>query len=276
MQYDFPVVSAPELDALAQELRASIAVNGEGGGGRKGGGGEGGAYGPGRGAECYPYPITAQLVAAVVEGACKPPPGAGAGPSVSSIGATADADAADESKGGVGDGAGDNAGAGVVRCAFQRLCAAVLVHFACYVVQLSDADADAALAQYRCHVEVAPPEAEVANPADASGDEYDDTVLAAAAAAATSSVRPDETENDGRDGDGRDRDGDVSDSDSDWEPLEANPMVGPGGGGGGGWLSDDGDSPLARMDAGDRVDFKLSDLLGRARYACFDAVEVAP
>ena len=50
-------------------------------------------------------------------------------------------------------------------------------------------------------------------------------------------------------------------------------MVGPGGGGFGCGGGDD-YGPLARMDVGDRVDFKLADLLGRARYACFDGVDV--
>jgi hypothetical protein len=194
-----------------------------GGGGGAGGGAGGGGGGAGS------YPITAQLVAAVVEGACKPPPGAGNGPSISSIGATAAADAAaaaDANASGVADAAASAAAAaaaaaaaGAVRCAYHRLCAAVLVHFPRRLVQLSDADADAALSNYRCYVEVAPAAAADDN------DDDDDTAAAAAAAAEAAMLPPPpsvhlaeiEVNDDG---------GDVSDSDSDWEPLEGNPMVG--------------------------------------------------
>ena len=64
----------------------------------------------------------------------------------------------------------------------------------------------------------------------------------------------------------------MSDSESDYEPLEHNPSVGPGSAPPFTDRGDDG-GPLTAMDVGDRVDFKLADLLGRLRYACFDGVD---
>jgi hypothetical protein len=87
---------------------------------------------------------------------------------MSSVGA----DAAADNSGG-GESAAVVATAGSVRCAYQRLCAVLLVHFPRRVVQLNDNAADAVLAGYRCHVEVVHPDAAAADAAvdaDAAAD----------------------------------------------------------------------------------------------------------
>lgn len=247
LQYDFPIVTARELDALAEEVRRDL--NGEG---FKGAGAPGGA-GAGR------YPITERLVAAVVEGACKPPQGGTtAGPATSIAAAAAGSEATPEKSGGE---LGDAAASAVVRCAYQRLAAAVLVHFPRHVVRLNDADADAALGAYRCHVDV-PAEHEQCSAVDEA-----DAAASSAEALASPGPAPEPTSSD------TSSDGGDADSDSDWEPLEGNPAVPPGGGWPGAGIDEAAADPLSTMDPADRVDAKLADLLGRARHACFDAVD---
>ena len=119
LQYDFPVVSPDELDALAEAMRADPRA----------------------------FPITAPLVAAAVEGACAPSR-SDAAPTATSVAAAARArDDRDD----------DDANAGEARDArrraFQRLCATVLVHVPLRAIRSSDADADAAFARYHPRLE---------------------------------------------------------------------------------------------------------------------------
>ena len=119
LQYDFPVVSPDELDALAEAMRADPRA----------------------------FPTTAPLVAAAVEGACAPSR-SDAAPTATSVAAAARArDDRDD----------DDANAGEARDArrraFQRLCATVLVHVPLRAIRSSDADADAAFARYHPRLE---------------------------------------------------------------------------------------------------------------------------
>ena len=122
LQYDFPVVSPDELDALAEAMRADPRA----------------------------FPITAPLVAAAVEGACAPSR-SDVAPTATSVAAAArardDRDDRDD----------DDANAGEARDArrraFRRLCATVLVHVPLRAIRSSDADADAAFARYHPRLE---------------------------------------------------------------------------------------------------------------------------
>jgi len=211
LQYDFPIVTPRELDALTRAIESDPDA----------------------------HPITAPLVDAAVEGASKPAP----------------ADHPEDS----------TAARGTLRCAYQRLCAEVTVRVPHRLLALSDDDADRALARYRPRVERrdddrdpnpsdildhrTPPEDEPPREHEPSSETHSETLA-------------------------------DSDSDSDWEPLEgdassrrardafasstapleSHPPL---------------DDALARMSTGDRVDFKLAALLGRASYGCFDGVDDA-
>ena len=214
LQYDFPIVTPRELDALTRAMESDPAA----------------------------HPITAPLVDAAVEGASKPAP-------------------TDDPK----DPAASNATpARTLRCAYQRLCAAVTVRLPHRLLALSDEDADRALARYRPRVELAPDDDRDPNPSDPL-DHLTPAEDEPSRANEPSSETHAETHAD-------------SDSDSDWEPLEGDPSSSRG---------FDGfasasfgsrppfDDPLARMSTGDRVDFKLADLLGRASYGCFDGADDA-
>ena len=133
LQYDFPIVNAAEVDALVEEMATEIA--------------EGTTPGS------MVYPVTAALVNAAVEGACKPAPGTGAAPGISGK-SNGDERKEDAGAGGVGDEPAVDRGA--VRTAYQRLCATALVYFTSRVLAMSDDEADDALRGYRVEVETAP------------------------------------------------------------------------------------------------------------------------
>ena len=211
LQYDFPIVTPRELDALTRAIESDPDA----------------------------HPITAPLVDAAVEGASKPAP----------------ADHPEDS----------TAACGTLRCAYQRLCAEVTVRVPHRLLALSDDDADRALARYRPRVE-RPDDNREPNPSDVL-DHRTPTEDEPPREHEPSSETHSETLAD-------------SDSDSDWEPLEgdassrrardafasstapleSHPPL---------------DDPIARMSTGDRVDFKLAALLGRASYGCFDGVDDA-
>ena len=117
LQYDFPVVSPDELDALAEAMRADPRA----------------------------FPITTPLVAAAVEGACAPSRSDAASTATSVAAAARARDDRDD----------DDANAGEARDArrraFRRLCATVLVHVPLRAIRSSDADA--AFARYHPRLE---------------------------------------------------------------------------------------------------------------------------
>ena len=228
LQYDFPVVSPAELDALAKEMEAEA----------------GGGTGPPPSGAPLAYAPTNPLVAAVIEGASRAP----------------------------ADAAADDASASALRRAFQRLCAVVLVRAPARLAKAGALlRADAFLANYRAEMSDATDETDERSGGDARGEE----------------AHEHEHEHESRSSGASSADGDDdaadspneknADSDSDWEPLEAR-------GAAERFSFGSRDTPNARLPRLPRLDdvrsdeekkrdveMKLRDLLGRARYAYFDA-----
>jgi hypothetical protein len=219
LQYDFPIVNAAEVDALVEEMATEIA--------------EGTTPGS------MVYPVTAALVNAAVEGACKPAPGTGAAPGISGK-SNGDERKEDAGAGGVGDEPAVDRGA--VRTAYQRLCATTLVYFTSRVLAMPDEEADDALRGYRVEVETAPALVKE-DPADDCEDRQEPPGESSAV--------------------------DASDSDSDWEPMETDQRIAP-------TSTDDdaADGILGAMPPEARVDAKLAHLLSRLSRACVDGDDV--
>ena len=220
LQYDFPIVNAAEVDALVEEMATEIA--------------EGTTPGS------MVYPVTAALVNAAVEGACKPAPGTGAAPGISGK-SNGDERKENAGAGGVGDEPAVDRGA--VRTAYQRLCATALVYFTSRVLAMSDEEADDALRRYRVEVETAPAQVKE-DPADVGDEDRQEPPGESSAV-------------------------DASDSDSDWEPMETHQRIAP--------TSTDDDAAhgiLGAMPPEARVDAKLAHLLSRLSRACVDGDDV--
>ena len=244
LQYDFPLMRAEELDALTAEL---LSEDGEvgGGGDRRGG---------------VRAAVTSRLVSAAIEGASRPAPwGSSGAPTIESATAAAAAEGDDDARGDEEKArdrdrdryrdrdAADDAAATDVRAAYQRLCAALLIHLPLRVARMEDADADALLGGY---VRELDPVAETTN--DDAADDADDADDDAATTAAPAAAPPND-----------DADLDPGSDSEEWEPLERDPSTAP---------SARAPTPPdadAAMTPGDRVDAKLLDLLSRTSSACF-------
>ena len=236
LQYDFPVVSPAELDALAKEMEAEA----------------GGGTGPPPAGTPLAYAPTNPLVAAVIEGASRAP---------------ADANA-------------DDASASALRRAFQRLCAVVLVRLPARLAKAGAARADAFLAKY--FIAEISDENRTVERARATDErtsvdafardeeEHDSAEESRSSRADVSDDRRDDAVATPRD----------ADSDSDWEPLEGPVGADPSQFGSHGTTNarllclDDDDFSDPEEKKSD-VETKLRDLLGRARYAYFDAKDSA-
>jgi hypothetical protein len=236
LQYDFPVVSPAELDALAKEMEAEA----------------GGGTGPPPAGAPLAYAPTNPLVAAVIEGASRAP----------------------------ADAAADDASASALRRAFQRLCAVVLVRLPARLAKAGAARADAFLAKYFI--------AEISDETRTVERAFETDERTSVDAFGRDEQTHDSAEESrsSRAGDADDRRDDAvatprdADSDSDWEPLEGPVGADPSRFGSHGTTN----ARLPRLDDDDfsdpeeaksDVEAKLRDLVGRARYAYFDAKDSA-
>ena len=236
LQYDFPVVSPAELDALAKEMEAEAG---------------GGTGQPPAGAPLA-YAPTNPLVAAVIEGASRAP----------------------------ADAAADDASASALRRAFQRLCAVVLVRLPARLAKAGAERADAFLAKYfiaEISDETRTVERARATDEQTSVDAFGRDEREHDSAEESRSSRADDSDDRRDDAVATPRD---ADSDSDWEPLEGPVGADPSQFG----SHDTTNAHLPRLDDDDfsdpeeqksDVETKLRDLLGRARYAYFDAKDSA-
>lgn len=235
LQYDFPVVSPAELDALAKEMEAEA----------------GGGTGPPPAGAPLAYAPTNPLVAAVIEGASRAP----------------------------ADAAADDASASALRRAFQRLCAVVLVRLPARLAKAGAARADAFLAKYfiaEISDETRTVERARATDERTSVDAFGRDEQTHDSAEESRSSRADDCDDRRDDAVATPRD---ADSDSDWEPLEGPVGADPSRFGSHGTTN----ARLPRLDdvrsdpeeAKSDVETKLRDLVGRARYAYFDAKESA-
>ena len=235
LQYDFPVVSPAELDALAKEMEAEA----------------GGGTGPPPAGAPLAYAPTNPLVAAVIEGASRAP----------------------------ADAAADDASASALRRAFQRLCAVVLVRLPARLAKAGAARADAFLAKYfiaEISDETRTVERAFETDERTSVDAFGRDEQTHDSAEESRSSRADDSDDRRDDAVATPRD---ADSDSDWEPLEGPVGADPSRFGSHGTTN----ARLPRLDdvrsdpeeQKRNVETKLRDLLGRARYAYFDAKDSA-
>ena len=235
LQYDFPVVSPAELDALAKEMEAEA----------------GGGTGPPPAGAPLAYAPTNPLVAAVIEGASRAP----------------------------ADAAADDASASALRRAFQRLCAVVLVRLPARLAKAGAARADAFLAKYfiaEISDETRTVERAFETDERTSVDAFGRDEQTHDSAEESRSSRADDSDDRRDDAVATPRD---ADSDSDWEPLEGPFGADPSRFGSHGTTN----ARLPRLDdvrsdpeeQKRNVETKLRDLLGRARYAYFDAKDSA-
>ena len=236
LQYDFPVVSPAELDALAKEMEAEA----------------GGGTGPPPAGAPLAYAPTNPLVAAVIEGASRAP----------------------------ADAAADDASASALRRAFQRLCAVVLVRLPARLAKAGAARADAFLAKYfiaEISDETQTVERARATDERTSVDAFGRDEEEHDSAEESRSSRADDADDRRDDAVATPRD---ADSDSDWEPLEGPVGADPSQFGSHGTTNArlphlDDDDFSDREEQKSDVEAKLRDLLGRARYAYFDAKDSA-